>query len=68
MIALKPGDAFEVNGRFACVVHPGKTKALVRIMNDEVTYTVTRSVAESLVQAFQLKLAERVVEVTTDAH
>jgi hypothetical protein len=53
VIALAPGDAFEVNGRFACVVHPGKTKTLVRIMNDEVTYTVTRALAETLVQAFK---------------
>jgi spore coat polysaccharide biosynthesis protein SpsF (cytidylyltransferase family) len=61
MIALAPGDAFEVNGRFACVVHTAKTKAIIRVMNDEVPYTVTRVLAETLVQAFKTDPRVRVV-------
>jgi spore coat polysaccharide biosynthesis protein SpsF (cytidylyltransferase family) len=52
-VTLATGDAFEVNGRFACVVHAGKTKAIIRVMNDDVPYTVARALAETLVKAFR---------------
>jgi len=59
--ALAPGDAFEVSGRFACVIHAAKTRAVIRVMNDDVPYTVTRALAEMLVRAFRTD--PRVVEV-----
>lgn len=61
-MTLSPGDTFEVNGRFACVVHMVQTKVLVRVINDDVVYTITRALAETLVKAFRSD--PRVVEVT----
>jgi len=58
--ALEPGDAFEVNGRFACVVHAAKT-AVIRVTDDEVPYTVSRALAETLVRSFRTD--PKVVEV-----